>query len=225
MSHVTYTELVAKLQDWLEDDDEDFQGSIDDVIQLGELRCLRDLDLTIFNTEDTTPTVDMQDSVPKPAGVDVVSWQSIYFDDAGERTWLELRSYGFVRDHQVVGATAPPKYYSEHTETDWLLSPIPDAVYTLNARGITRPDGLSVGTSNTWLGDNAGDLLFKGCLAEAEGFLKSDDRKGMWMQDYTGLLPVVKRELYEMLGQHYDLTPIEMPAAPVNRTAQSNQQR
>lgn len=218
MTHITYTEMVAQVQAWLEDDDAEFTASVDDVIQLGETRTLRDLDLTIFSTEDTTPTVSSQDFVPKPISVqDVLNWQSIYYDNAGTRVWLELRSSNFVRDHQTPSLTGPPVYYAEHTDLRWLLSPVPDAIYTLNARGITRPDGLSVTTANTWLGDNASDLLFKAILAEAEGFLKSDDRKPMWEEDYLGNLPVVKRELYELLGQHYNLTPLEVPAVATNQ--------
>jgi len=218
MTHVTYTEMTAKVQAWLEDDDSEFQGSLDDVIELGEIRCLRDLDLSIFSTEDTTPTVSSQDFVLKPTGTpDVLDWQSIYYDNSGMRVWLELRSSDFVRDHQIPSGTGSPIYYAEHTDLRWLLSPVPDAIYTLNARGITRPLGLSSTTANTWLGDNVGDLLFKAILAEAEGFLKADDRKPMWNDDYVSMLPVVKRELYEQLGQHYNLTPMEVPAVPTNQ--------
>jgi hypothetical protein len=221
MTHITYTEMVDKVQEWLEDDDAEFQGSIDDVISLGETRLLRDLDLSIFSTEDTTVTVDMQDFTLKPTSVnDVISWQSIYYDSGSERTWLELRSSAFVRDHQIPSTTGSPKYYAEHTQLRWLLSPVPDAVYTLTARGITRPEGLSGSIPNTWLGDNAGDILFKAVLAEAEGFLKADDRVEMWAAQYVGALPTAKRELYEMQGQHYNLTPMEVPAAPLNQANQ-----
>lgn len=218
MSQITYAELVQKLQDWLEDDDAEFVGSVDDVINLGEMRLWRDLDLSIFTAEDTAATAASTDTVTKPTtDPQLVSWQSIYYDNAGERTHLELRSTDFVRDHQVIGATAPPKYYAETSETDWLLSPIPDAIYTLNARGITRPTRLSGTQTTTWLSTHQDDMLFKACLAEAEGFLKADDRAPMWMEQYTSALPLAKRETYELLNQHYNLTPLEVPAVPTTQ--------
>lgn len=214
MAHgTTYTELVAKLQNWLEDDDAEFTGSIDDVISLGELRLLRDLDITIFDATDTAATVGSVANVTKPSGAtDTFVWDSVYYDNAGVRTWLKLRSYDFVIDHQ--GTTeGPPVYYAELAETTWIVSPIPDAVYSLQCRGTSRPDGLSTGTPNTWLGDNASDLLFMSCLAEAEGFLKSDDRKPMWEADYVSRLPDAKRELYPLLKARYpDMNMTPMPA-------------
>jgi hypothetical protein len=218
MSNKTYTELSDNLQAWLEDDDLEFQGSIDDLINLGEMRCWRDLDLSIFTSEDTAATAIGTETVTKPTtDTELVVFQSIYYDNAGERTFLELRSTDYVRDHQVIGATAPPKYYAEQTETDWLLSPIPDAIYTLTARGVTRPTRLSVGNPTTWLSLHQDDLLFKACLAESEKFLKSDDRVEMWKTDYTETLVLAKRETYELLNQRYNLTPMEVPATPTNQ--------
>lgn len=218
MSNMTYDELSAKLQEWVEDDDAEFVGSIDDVINLGEMRVWRDLDLSIFTSENTAVTADTVATVTKPvADLELVVTQSIFYDNAGLRTWLELRSTDFVRDHQVIGATSPPKYYSEQTETEWLLSPIPDAIYTLTARGVTRPTRLATGNQTTWLSLHQDDILFKACLAEAEGFLKADDRVAMWSEQYTAALPLAKRETYELLNQRYNLTPLEVPAVPTNQ--------
>ena len=218
MSNKTYTEISDNLQAWLEDDDSEFVGAIDDVINLGEMRLWRDLDLSIFTSEDTTPTAIGIETATQPVSdVELVVVQSIFYDIAGERTFLELRSTDFVRDHQVIGATAPPKYYAETNETDWLLSPIPDAIYTLNTRGVTRPTRLSVGNPTTWLSLHQDDMLFKACLAEAEAFLKADDRAPMWMEQYTAELPMAKRETYELLNQRYNMTPLEAPAVPTNQ--------
>lgn len=222
MSNMTYAELSAKLQEWLEDDDAEFTGSIDDVINLGEMRLWRDLDLALFKSEETTPTAASTETLTKPVtDTELVTWQSLYYDyDFGSgliRTWLELRSVDYVRDHQVLGATAPPKYYAEQTETDWLLSPIPDVIYTVNCRGITRPTRLSGTQTTTWLSLHQDDILFKACLVEAEGFLKSDDRVEMWKQQYAEALPLAKRETYELMNNHYHLTPLEVPAAPLNQ--------
>ncbi len=222
MSNKTYTEISDNLQEWLEDDDAEFTGSIPDVINLGEMRLWRDLDLSIFTSEGTTPTVASTETLLKPvADTELVTWQSLYFDfDFGSglvRTWLELRSTDFVRDYQVPGATAPPRYYSEQTETDWLLAPVPDVIYTVITRGTTRPTRLSVGNPTTWLSLHQDDLLFKACLAEAEAFLKSDDRVPMWTQSYEGALPLAKKECYTMIQERYNLTPMEVPASPTNQ--------
>jgi hypothetical protein len=223
MSNKTYTQLSNNLQAWLEDDDTEFQGSIAEIIDLGQMRLWRDLDLSIFSSEATTPTVGSQATVPKPvADTEVVSFQSLWFDfDPGagtQRYWLELRSTDYVRDYQQPGVTGIPKYYCEVDQDNWELAPIPDAVYTINTRGTTRLEPLVELTQETnWLSLHMDDILFKACLAESEKFLKSDDRVEMWKTDYAESLPLAKRETYTLLQERYNLTPLEVPAVPTNQ--------
>lgn len=218
MSNKTHTELVANLQAWLEDDDGEFTVSIDEVLNLGEMRVWKDLDLSIFTSEDTTPTVQSSELVAKPtADTELVSFQSLWYDSGGVRTFLELRSTDWIRDYQDPAATAAPRFYCELEEANWAVAPIPDAVYTLNTRGTTRPTALTAGNPTTWLSLHQDDLLFKACLAEAEGFLKSDDRIPVWTEQYTAMLPLAKRECYTMLQERYNLTPLEVPAVPTNQ--------
>jgi hypothetical protein len=60
-------------------------------------------------------------------------------------------------------------------------------------------------------------MLFKACLAEAEAFLKSDDRVAIWGEQYVNALPMAKRETYELLNQRYNLTPLEVPGVPTTQ--------
>lgn len=218
MSNKTYAEITANLQAWMEDDDTEFVGAIDDLINLGEMRLWRDLDLGIFTSEDSTPTVQSDELLLKPiADTELVSFQSLWYDNAGLRTFLQLRSPDWIRDYQDPAAEAAPRYYCELEENNWAVAPIPDAVYTINTRGTTRPAKLADTPAGTWLSLHQDDLLFKACLAESEGFLKADDRVEMWKTQYTELLPIAKRETYTLLQQRYNLTPLEVPAAPTNQ--------
>jgi hypothetical protein len=223
MSNKTYTELLANLQTWLEDDDEDFVNAIPEIINLGQMRLWRDLDLSIFTSEDQTPTVATNELLAKPVtDTEVVSFQSLWFDfDPGtgtQRYWLELRSTDFIRDYQVPSVTGIPKYYCELDQDNWALAPIPDAIYTVNTRGTTRLQPLVATTQETnWLSLHMDDILFKACLAESEKYLKADDRVEIWKADYAESLPLAKRETYTLLQEHYNLTPLQVPAAPMNQ--------
>lgn len=220
MTNKTYAELEASLQAWLEDDDAEFTGSISEVIELGQMRLWRDLDLSIFSAEDTANTAIGNPVVTKPTtDTELVAWNSIYYPIAGgKNVYLELRSTDFVRDHQVAGTNAPPRYYAEQSETDIILSPIPDQIYVMNFRGTTRLTPLddTVNTTN-WLSLHQSDMLFKACLAEAEGFLKSDDRVPMWFEQYTGALTLAKKETYNLMQARYQLTPLQVPASPTTQ--------
>jgi len=218
MSNKTYAELVANLQAWLEDDDTEFAAAIDDLINLGEMRLWRDLDLSIFTSEDTTVTAASNPAVVKPTtDTELVSFQSLWYDSGSERRFLELRSTDWIRDYQNPANEGPPRFYCEVSETDWEVAPIPDAIYTINVRGTTRPTGLSSGQTTTWLSLHMDDILFKACLAESEKFLKSDDRVELWKTDYTDSLVLAKRECYTLLQERYNLTPLEVPASPTTQ--------
>ena len=64
-----YTQLKAELQNYPEDDNQEFIDNIDTIIGLGELKCLRDLDLEIFDETnvDLNTTVGVR-TLTKPTG-------------------------------------------------------------------------------------------------------------------------------------------------------------
>jgi hypothetical protein len=208
----TYASLTQALQDWLEDDDDEFVAAIPEIIQLGETRLTRDLDLAMFSAVEDVPIVVSDAVVTKPA-IEAVSYQSIGYEFAGRYHWLELRGDDFVRDYSV-GPEELPRYYSELDEESWRIAPVTSQNLTLEVRYTVRPAGLGVLTPTTWLSTYAGDLLLKACLAESERFLKSDDRVAVWEQDYAGLLPAARQETYALLKSQFprfNMTPMPQP--------------
>ena len=206
----TYNDLLAGLQAWLEDDDAEFQGSIPDVIDLAEKRLLRDLDLALFRRVDSTATMSIGvASVTKPtiAAPDLFIASKGIWLTGGALTrpaFLQNRGGEYVRDFNG-GSNAVPRFWAEEDETTWLFGPTPDATYTVNVRYLSRPDRLATGNQTNWLSDNAYDILFKSALAEAEKFLKSDERAPIWEQDYIKTMPRVRAELYNQFGNQHDV--------------------
>jgi hypothetical protein len=116
---------------------------------------------------------------------------------AGLRRYLERRTYEWCLDFEPdETATAEPKYYAEFTETEFFVVPPPDLAYGFELRQIQTPDALAPGNQNTWLGDNAGDLLLYACLIASDEFLISDPADlEAWRQSYTEVMPARKLEL------------------------------
>lgn len=206
----TATNLTQAIQDWLEDNDTEFQGSIPDVINLAELRVIRDLDLEIFRGIDSSVTlaigVDVVTKAVIAAPQQRIATKQLWLSGGGlpKLTPLELRSFDYVTDH-LTTTNGQPKYFAEISETTWQLSPAPDATYTLNERFLGRPPKLAVSSQETnWLITNIPDFLFLACKAEAEAFLKSDDRITIWSSLYDTRLPLARREVAELMGTQYD---------------------
>ena len=212
----TYYKLYAELQDWLEDDDLEFEGEIPNVIALGELRLLRDLDLTIFDIVDTSISFAVGTRLyTKPTiALGFIAPRAIWYEDVNNETvWLERRTPDWLQDYWPTAASnGTPQYYAEYSETQWAFAPTPDAIRTLNLRLISRPAGLSDATLTTWLSDNIADALFKACLAEAEKFVMAEERAAVWEQDYIRYIPTAMREAHRLGGFSY---PELKPAARV----------
>jgi hypothetical protein len=222
MALQTYNDLIQALQDWMEDDDAEFQGSLNDVVDLGEQRLARDLDLAIFRRTTTTALVIGTATVTKPSVSPeyLIATKALWLTGGALTTpvFLEVRDQGYVT--WATGTTnGVPLFWAEENETSWTLAPAPDATYTLNIRYLSRPTKLAPANQTNWFTDNAYDILFKACLAEAEKFLKSDERIEIWNNDYLQSMPQVRRELYQQFGNQYDrLGHTPMPMAPRSLT-------
>jgi hypothetical protein len=68
MMGFSYQQLFQALQSWPLKKNQQYLANLNRMIYLGELRCIRDLDLDIFDVTDTTPLTLNQTVVPKPAG-------------------------------------------------------------------------------------------------------------------------------------------------------------
>lgn len=226
----TATDLTAALQAWVEDDDAEFVGSIPDVIDLGEKRLLRDLDLAIFRrTDSTTLMVASTALVTKPtiAAPDLlIATKAIYLtggvglNPLTRAVFLEQRSHEYILDYNGA-ADGVPRFYGEVDEATWIFGRTPDDTYTINMIYLSRPQPLEITVNETnWLSDNAYDILFKAALAEAEKFLKSDERAPLWEQDYILSLVRARRELYNQFGNQYD----QFGATPAAKGPRSMQQ-
>jgi hypothetical protein len=208
----TYETLTQALQDWLEDDDEEFVEAIPQIIKLGEQRLTRDLDLAMFSIIEEVDILEDDEIITKP-DIDAISYQSLGYRFDDRYHWLELRSDDFVRDY-ISGDPDLPRYYSELDEDTWRIAPISSEPLTLEVRCTIRPEGLGEDNDSTWLSTFVGDALLKACLAESERFLKSDDRIQIWEQDYAGLLPAIRQETYALLKSQFprfNMTPMPQP--------------
>lgn len=214
MPGFTYAQLLAALQAWPEDDADEFVANIPRIIELGETRVLRELNLDLFDVVDNAvATVAGTRTVNKPANT--VSVRSIRGISAGAGFSIEKRSLDFCKSYAPsVTPQAKPKYWADYSDTQAYLVPTPDAIYTLEQHVVKRPNGLSASNTTTWIGTNCGDLLFAACLMESEHFLKADDRYADMQKKYYGeLLPSARAELRNHI-RNGDYTPVKPAAKP-----------
>ena len=204
----TYNQLIAYLSVALEDNSAEFVANQQTIVALGESRLATDLNFEIFDrvvTGALTAAVFVQPIKP-------TNWQgtrSLHIRDvggAGPRRFLQRRTYEWCLDFEPdETATAEPLYWAELTETDFFMVPAPILTHGFELRQIQTPAALTVANQNTWLGDNAGDILVYACLLSSEEFLKSDKEFiDKWKTSYSETMQARKLELRRQWRSDYD---------------------
>lgn len=214
----TFATLSTRIQVFLEEAGAEYTASLEDIISLGESRLATDLNFEIFDRVATgalTAGVFVQ-------AIKTGTWQgtrSLHLRDVGGGgpfRFLRRRTYEWCLDFEPdETATAEPEYYAEFTETEFFVTPAPDVTYGFETREIRGPEHLSAANQNTWLGDNAGDLLLYATLISSEEFLKSVPADiQTWKDTYGETMGVRRLELRRQIRDDYD------PSRNASRTAE-----
>jgi hypothetical protein len=177
---MTYDELVQKIRDYTEVDDNVFTATIiNGFLSDAEFRILRDVDsdnnrqyaqADIVNGQRyvNTPLVNDQTLVIRSAQIT----NSTGGADNSSRSFLEYRDTNFISEYNPTGTQGLPKYYSYWDENTIVIAPTPDQNYNMQLNYILKPTGLSSTNTTTYLSTEFPNGLLYACLVEAYGFLK-----------------------------------------------------
>lgn len=159
----------------------DLTASIPDFIRLAENRLSRDLRIRQMLQIATTSTVAATSTLEIPA--DFLAMKDIHINSTNPIGTITFQSpSNFYRNTRAT-ATGQPKFYTA-LGSEFQLSPIPDAVYTIQMLYYVNPPNMSsTVSSNLWLA-NTPDLLLYAALGEAEPFLMNDERLATWSAMY-----------------------------------------
>lgn len=201
MFQYTKGTLKDSLKLWVEgngdDADDDFVTALDEIIQRGELRLSRDLDLDSLDSVLTTTTAGTVPEVFKPDNM--LTERLLQISVAGRtyamhkrhRAWIEAMN----RDAEELDpAERFTIYYAEYDEDRWFLAPIPDDAYLITVHGIFRPASITDGNDDTttWFSTRVPDLLHAACSIEAAEMLKNWARKAAQEAEYNAKLDDVR---------------------------------
>ena len=174
MSFTSYSDLQTTIAGYLARTD--LTTQIPDFIRLAETRLRRDLRIRQMLKSVTTATVAADSTVELPSD------------------FLEVRDFVVVGNPVQPLSYFSPSAFNRNTRTweigkpnsytvlanDFQLSPVPDAVYTVQLFYFAAPTFLSdSNTSNVFLA-NTPDALLYGALLEAAPYLMDDARINTW---------------------------------------------
>lgn len=177
----TYESLLAQVRrDMEEPDNDELEANFQQIVARAESRLYTDLNLEIFDrvrTGQLTPGQFVQAIKPTTWQATKTFW--IRADDSGaatgRRIYLLKRSYEYCMEYAPdEAATDQPRQFAEYSDTEYFISPAPDALYHYEIREISQTAALALTDVNdtTWLSANAGDLFVAVANIEAARFLQ-----------------------------------------------------
>ena len=178
MSFATYSDLQTSIANYLARSD--LTSIIPDFITWAENRLRRELRIRQMLKSVTTATVASDATVELPS--DFLEVRD-FVVQTNPLTPLSYSSPSSLSNDPRASQVGVPKSYTI-LANDFLLSPVPDGVYTARLLYYAAPAYLSgANTSNVFL-NVAPDGLLYGALVEAEPYLMNDARINTWGSMY-----------------------------------------
>lgn len=209
---MTYTELVAAIQSYTEnnfpditladDTTETTTEQIDRFIQQAEQRIYNTVQFPSLRKNVTGTTTNDNKYLGCPD--DFLAVYSIaVVDGDGNYEYLLNKDVNYIRQaYPNPNDKALPKYYAlfgaqtnAPNELAFILGPTPDASYDVELHYYYYPESITdSATGRTWLGDNFDSVLLYGSLVEAYTFMKGEtDLVTLYNGKYNEALAMAKR--------------------------------
>ena len=205
---MTYTELVAAIEAYTQNYEQEFVDNIPVFVEQAEQRIYNTVQFPSLrkNVTGVTSTNNKYLSAPN----DFLAVYSLaVIDGTGAYEFLLNKDVNFIRQaYPNPTATGLPKYYALFgpttsndpspvitDELSFILGPTPDSVYNVELHYYYYPESISVAADGrTWLGDNFDTVLLYGSLVEAYTFMKGEqDMVALYDGKYKEALAMAKR--------------------------------
>lgn len=174
MSISNYTELKTAVANWL--NRSDLTSYIPDFVALAEAKINREIRIAAMESRVRSDAASGDVYVALPS--DFLEAIRVSVISSPNRD-LDYVAPGALDRMYASNDTGKPYVYT--IEGDELrIAPKTDGVYTIELRYFAKFDALSASNTTNWLTSNAPDLLLYMSLAEAEPFLKNDERIALW---------------------------------------------
>jgi hypothetical protein len=187
MSISTYSELKTAVANWL--NRSDLTAYIPDFIRLAEERIYSDLRVRAMETALNSTISNGVIAVPN----DYIELKYAYIDGSPVQRLTKKDEAFIYEKYPTRAAGGKPQYIAREID-NFIFGPYPDFSYVVKGGYYKRLDALSDSNTTNWFLTNNPSLLLFGSLAEAEPFLKNDERIAIWEQKYLDTKNRIQKE-------------------------------
>jgi len=205
---MSYTTLVANIQNFVEDDSTELTASIDTIIaQAEEMVFQRLANLPCFR-KITTANLVVGTFDYTVASARMIRQVSVT-DSNGNIIYLNHRVDSYLRDYWPKSATTgQPIMYSTknagNSGTVITLAPTPSATLAYQVDFIAPETGLSSSNANTWVDTNAPTVMLAAALYEASAFLKAPETLSLYKTQFDEAVGLFVQEMQRDYAAEYN---------------------
>jgi len=204
---VNYTQLVANIQNFLEDDSTELQASIDQIIEQAETMIFQRLpNLPCFRQTVTANMVAGTSDYTVPLARMI---RQVSIISSNVSSYLNHRVDSYIRDYSPnVTTQGTPIMYSTKSAgtagTVVTLAPTPNSTDTYQVDFVAPETGLSSSNTNNWIGDNLENVLLAACLYEASAFLKAGETLSLYKTQFDEAVQLAVQEMQRDYAAEYN---------------------
>ena len=185
---MNYTELKANIQNFVEDDSTELTNSIDAIISQAEEM--------IFQRLPSLPC--FRQITPGTLSIGTADYTV-----ANARMIRQVRDY-----HPNSTTTGTPRMYSTKNAgtsgTVITLAPTPSATLSYQVDFAAPETGLSDSNANSWIGNNAENVLLKAALYETSTFLKASETVSLYKGQFDEAIQLFQQEMGRNYSAEYN---------------------
>jgi len=177
---MTYAELIAALQDYLEEREPSFVANLPMFVRQAEQRIYRSVLLPEFRRNSTGTMTAGNRYLARPQDFLGVFSMAVITPE-GDYRYLVDKDMNFIREaYPNPNTTGVPRFYAqfvgdgpESANGAFLIGPTPNANYAVELQYYYDPPSI-VDAGTSWLGENAAPALLYGTIMEAYTYVKGD---------------------------------------------------
>jgi hypothetical protein len=204
---VNYTQLVANIQNFLEDDSTELQASIDQIIEQAETMIFQRMpNLPCFRKTTTGSMIAGTSDYTVPLARMI---RQVSIISSNVASYLNHRVDSYIRDYSPNATTqGTPIMYSTKSAgtagTVVTLAPTPNSTDTYQVDFVAPETGLSSSNTNNWVGDNLENVLLAACLYEASAFLKAGETLSLYKTQFDEAVQLAVQEMQRDYAAEYN---------------------
>ena len=171
----TYSGLKTAIQHYTDNAETTFVATLDTFIKSAEERIFKSVDLELFRKNATASMTSGNQYLAMPS--DYLATFSMSITNSSSKEFLLQKDVNYIQEYNPnPSSTGVPKYYAIFNNSNFIISPTPNAAYVTEVHYYYRPTSLTAGgdSGTTWLSTNAPNALLFGCLMEAYIFMKGE---------------------------------------------------